>query len=216
MTKKLTCIFFLVFISLASVLASPQDTTYKVLRDTALLRSRITTYSMNLLTLESSFVQWKYMSVLTEPSKSNGYFCFKNRGKVRWEYIEPFKYLVVINNDRLYLKDDNKIRSFEMTSSKSFVALSSGLGKLLQGDIYDKKGEFTFKYFENDVSYKIVLVPVTKELKKIFLGIQLYFDKKLFSVSKVVMIELSGDKTEIEFTDRKINEGVDDAKFMIK
>jgi outer membrane lipoprotein-sorting protein len=216
MTKKLIGIFFLTFITLTAVLASPSDTTYKALKDTSLLRSRITTYSKNLLTLESSFVQWKYMSVLTEPSKSNGYFCFKNPGKVRWEYIDPFKYLVVINNDRLYMKDDKKIKSFEMTSSKSFVALSSGLGKLLQGDIYDKKSEFACKYFENESSYKVVLLPLTKELKKVFKGIQLYFDKKLFSVSRVVMIELSGDKTEIEFTGRKINEGVDDAKFSIK
>jgi outer membrane lipoprotein-sorting protein len=216
MTKKLICIFFLLVVSLTSLWASPPDTTFKALKDTALLRSRITTYSKNLSTLESSFVQRKYMSVLTEPSKSSGYFCFKNPGKVRWEYSEPFKYLVVINNDRLYLKDDNKTRSFEMTSSKSFVALSSGLGKLLQGDIYDKKNEFTCKYFENELSYKVVLVPVTKELKKVFLAIQLYFDKKLFSVSRVVMIELSGDKTEIEFTSRKINEGVDDSKFSIK
>jgi outer membrane lipoprotein-sorting protein len=216
MTKKLIGIFFLTFVCLTTVLASPPDTTYKALKDTALLRSRITTYSKNLLTLESSFVQWKYMSVLTEPSKSNGYFCFKNPGKVRWEYIDPFKYLVVISNDRLYLKDDNKTRSFEMTSSKSFVALSSGLGKLLQGDIYDKKSEFSCKYFENELSYKLVLLPTTKELKKVFKGIQLYFDKKLFSVFRVVMIELSGDKTEIEFTNRKINEGVDDEKFSIK
>lgn len=216
MTKKLIGIFFLTFVALTSLWASPPDTTYKALKDTALLRSRITTYSKNLLTLESSFVQWKYMSVLTEPSKSNGYFCFKNPGKVRWEYIDPFKYLVVINNDRLYMKDDKKIKSFEMTSSKSFVALSSGLGKLLQGDIYGKQSEFNCKYFENDLSYKVVLLPLTKDLKKVFKGIQLYFDKKLFSVSRVVMIELSGDKTEIEFTGRKINEGVDDAKFSIK
>ncbi len=216
MTKKLIGIFFLTFVSLTSLWASQPDTTYKALKDTALLRSRITTYSRNLFTLESSFVQWKYLSVLTEPSKSNGYFCFKNPGKVRWEYVDPFKYLVVINNDRLYLKDDNKTRSFEMTSSKSFVALSSGLGKLLQGDIYDMKSEFSCKYFENDMSYKVVMLPLTKELRKVFKGIQLYFDKKLFSVSRVVMIELSGDKTEIEFTSRRINEGVDDSKFSIK
>jgi outer membrane lipoprotein-sorting protein len=155
MTKKLIGIFFLAIVSLPSVFASQPDTTYKVLKDTALLRSCITTYSKNLLTLESSFVQWKYMSVLTEPSKSTGYFCYKNPGNVRWEYTEPFKYLVVINNDRLYLKDDNKTRSFEMTSGKAFIAMSSGLGKLLQGDIFGNKTDFDCKYFENEENYKL-------------------------------------------------------------
>lgn len=216
MTKKLIGLFLLNFVSLASLWASPPDTTYRALKDTAALRTRIIAYSNNLQTIESNFVQMKYMSVLTEPSQSTGYFCFKNPGKVRWEYMEPFKYLVVISNNRLYLKDENKTKSFEMTSSKSFVALSSGLGKLLQGDIYGTKGEFAFRYFENEQSYKIVLLPQTKELKKVFRSVHLYFDKKLFSVSGVVMIELSGDITKIEFTDRRINSGLDDAKFNIK
>jgi outer membrane lipoprotein carrier protein len=216
MTKKLACIIFVTFISIASVFAIPQDTTYKVLKDTAHLKSLVSNYSKNLLTLESNFVQMKYLSVLTEPSRSSGYFCFKSPGMVRWEYTEPFKYLVVINNDRLFLKDNNKIKSYEMNSSKAFVALSSGLGKLLQGDIFDNKTEFACKYFENEVNYKLILVPKKKELKKIFSSILLYFDKKQFSVSRVVMVELSGDKTEIEFTERKINEGMTDEKFNIR
>jgi outer membrane lipoprotein-sorting protein len=216
MTKKRIGIFLLVFISFASLSASPSDTTYKVIKDTTLLRSKISAYSKNLLTLECSFIQLKYLSVLTEASKSKGYFCFKNPGMVRWEYTEPFKYLVIINNDRLFLKDDNKTRSYEMTSGKAFVAMSAGLGKLLHGDIFENKADFACKYFENDGNYKLALVPKTKELKKIFSSILLLFDKKQFSVSKVVMIELSGDKTEIVFTDRKINEGMADDKFKIR
>jgi outer membrane lipoprotein-sorting protein len=90
------------------------------------------------------------------------------------------------------------------------------LGKLLQGDIFNNKADFACKYFENDANYKLVLIPEEKELKKIFSSIMLYFDKKLFSVSRVEMIEVSGDKTEIEFTGRKINQGVSDDKFNIR
>jgi outer membrane lipoprotein-sorting protein len=216
MIKKITCSLLLTFFSLTTLMATSSDTTYKVLKDTALLRSKISAYSKNLLTLESSFIQFKYLSVLTEPSRSNGHFCFKNPGMVRWEYTEPFKYLVIVNNDRLFMKDDNKTKSYEMTSSKAFVAMSSGLGKLLHGDIFENKTDFACKYYENEVNYKLVLVPKAKELKKIFSSILLFFDKKQFSVSKVVMIELSGDKTEIEFTDRKINEGIADDKFNIR
>jgi outer membrane lipoprotein-sorting protein len=216
MTKKLIGIFFLVFISYVSVSATPSDTTYIALKDTALLKSRIISYSGSLNTLECNFIQLKYLSVLTEPSKSNGHFSFKNPGMVRWEYNDPFKYLVIINNDRLFLKDDKKTKSFEMTSGKAFVALSSAFGKLLHGDIFENKTDFACKYFENDRNYKLVLFPKAKELKKIFSSILLFFDKKQFSVSKVVMNELSGDKTEIEFTDRKINEGIAVDRFIIR
>jgi len=213
MIHKLTLLFCLIVISAGSLLASPADTTYKVLNDTATLNTRIRAYSKNLKTIECSFVQMKYMSVLTQPSKSNGYFCFKNPGMVRWEYDDPFKYLVIISNNRIYMKDDNKTKSYDMTSSKAFVVLTSNLGKLLQGSVFDNKSDFTCSYYENDASYKLVLIPKVKALKSFFSSINLFFDKKLFSVSRIVMNEIKGDKTIIDFTDRKINEGVADSKF---
>ena len=200
-------------ISASSLFAAVNDTTYKVLTDTATLNGHIRTYSKNLQTIESNFVQMKTMSVLRTPSKSVGYFCFKNPGMVRWEYTDPFKYLVVINNNRLYMTDDNKTKSFDMTSTKSFVVLTSNLGKLLQGSVFDNKSDFSCSYYENDNTYKLILTPKVKTLKAYFSNIVLYFDKKNFSVSRVVMLEIKGDKTEIIFNDRKINEGISDDKF---
>jgi outer membrane lipoprotein-sorting protein len=216
MLKNLVFFFCLTYIAADAIYASPADTTFRLIKDTASLNVRIRNYSKNLLTLQSDFVQMKYMSVLRDPSRSTGYFCFKNPGMVRWEYTDPFKYLVIINNNRLYMKDDKKNSSFDMSSGKAMVAMSSGLGKMLQGNIFDNKSDFSCSYYENDQAYKLALVPNIKTLKKYFSSITLYFDKKVFSVSRVVMFELNGDKTVIEFNDRKINEAVPDTKFSIK
>ena len=216
MSKK--PLYFLCLILLAAIpaLAATPDTTFKVLQDTASLNARIRAYSENLQTIESNFTQLKYMSVLTEPSKSTGYFCYKNPGRVRWEYLEPFTYLVVINNNRFEMKDGGKTTSYNMASTKAFVAMSAGFGELLKGNIFNKTSDFSCQYYENGLTYKLILVPNAKALKKYFNSIVLYFDKKLFSVSRVVMIEWKGDRTDIEFTGRKINEGLADDMFIIK
>ena len=86
----------------------------------------------------------------------------------------------------------------------------------MQGNVLDDKNDFACNYFENDLNYKLVLTPKSKELKGFFSRVILYFDKKQFSVSRVVLVEISGDKTDIEFTERKINLGIPDDKFLLQ
>ena len=195
--------------------AAPSDTIYRALKDTAGLKVLVNNYSKNLVTLESNFTQLKYLSVLTEPNISKGYFCFKS-GAIRWEYTVPFAYLIIINNNRLFVVDDKKSNSFDLSASKAFMALNASLGKIMQGNVLNDAKDFSCRYFENETTYKLILSPKDKDLKSFFNQIVIYFDKKLFSVSRVVMIELSGDQTDIEFLNRKINAPIPDEKFNVK
>ena len=214
--KLIYSIIAFLVVGISATFASPADTTYTVLKDTTALKTRVNTYSKNLTTIESNFTQKKYMSVLTEPSESNGYFCYKNGTMIRWEYIEPFKYLIVINNGRLAVHDENKTNSYDLTSNKAFLEMNSKLGKILQGNVFIDQNDFACMFFENSQNYKLVLTPKAKAHTGFFSRVILYFDKKIFSVSRVVILELSGDKTDIEFTDRKINSPVPDEKFNLQ
>lgn len=212
--------FFITFLWLSlyynAFSVTPPDTAYKVLVDTIMLKTRIKNYSNNLQSIESNFTQKKYLSVLTEPSKSAGNFCFKEPSMVRWEYTEPFKYLLLIRDNRLYVLDNNKSKSYNTTSSKAFVALNSIMGNLLRGSVFENKADFFCKYYENTFNFKIVLVPRMNELKNYFNSIIIYFDKKLFSVSRLTLIEKKGDTTDLEFINRKINESISEEKFNIR
>lgn len=216
MYKTIIKIITVFFLTINIACAAGGDTTYRSLKDTIFFKKTLADYSEKLSTIESDFVQEKYMRILTTPVESDGYFCYKNGVMIRWEYVTPFSYIIVINNGRMSIRDENKTNSYDLTASQSFIKLNAFLGKILQGDVLTDKNDFSYAYFENDLYYKLVLKPKSKDIKVFFNEIVLYFEKKMFSVARVVMREVSGDKTDITFKNRKINTEIPDEKFILK
>lgn len=216
MNKISVKIFLVLLFCSVAVRAAVVDTAYKTMKDTVLFKSKLKAYTSNLATIECDFVQQKYMSILTEPVASNGYFAYKNGVMIRWEYTEPFSYLIIINNGRMFIKDDEKKNSFDLTASESFNKLNSILAKILKGNVLDDKKDFNCNYYENEFNYKLVLKPKAKDIKGFFKEIVLFFEKKFFSVARVQLNEVSGDRTDIFFNNRKINGEITDDKFILK
>ncbi|HNW69465.1 MAG TPA: outer membrane lipoprotein carrier protein LolA [Bacteroidales bacterium] len=216
MNRILVNITLILLFSSATVMSAVPDTSYKTMKDTVLFKNRLKAYTSDLATIECDFVQQKYMSILTEPVASNGYFCYKNGVMIRWEYTEPFNYLIIINNGRMFIKDDEKKNSFDLTASESFNKLNAILAKILKGNVLDDKKDFSCNYYENELNYKLVLKPKAKDIKVFFKEIVLFFEKKFFSVARVQLNEVSGDKTDIFFNNRKINGEIPDEKFILK
>lgn len=216
MTRIAVKIFLVLLFCSVAVRAAVTDTSYKTMKDTVLFKSKLKAYTSDLATIESDFIQQKYMSILTEPVASKGYFAYKNGVMIRWEYTEPFSYLIIINNGRMFIKDDEKKNSFDLTASESFNKLNTILAKILKGNVLDDKNEFSCTYLENDLNYKLVLKPKAKDIKGFFKEIVLFFEKKLFSVARVQLNEVSGDRTDIFFNNRKINGEIPDEQFILK
>lgn len=216
MTRISSTILIVLLFSSGAVMSAVPDTSYKTMKDTTLFKSKLKAYTSDLSTIECDFVQQKYMSILTEPVASNGYFCYKNGVMIRWEYTEPFHYLIIINNGRMFIQDDEKKNSFDLTASESFNKLNTILAKILQGNVLDDKNDFSCLYYENELNYKLVLKPKSKDIKGFFKEIVLFFEKKLFSVARVQLNEVSGDRTDILFNNRKINGEIPDDKFNLK
>lgn len=216
MNKISVKIFLVLLFCSVAVRAAVLDTAYKTMKDTVLFKSKLKAYTSDLATIECDFVQQKYMSILTEPVASNGYFAYKNGVMIRWEYTKPFSYLIIINNGRMFIKDDEKKNSFDLTASESFNKLNTILAKILKGNVLDDKKDFSCNYYENELNYKLVLKPKAKDIKGFFKEIVLFFEKKLFSVARVQLNEVSGDRTDIFFINRKINGEIPDNKFILK
>lgn len=213
-----TILQFIIILLLAvnTSLAGTPDSTYRLMRDTLTFRSLLKSYTTGLKSLECDFVQKKSMNIFTEPVVSQGYFCYKDAVMVRWEYKDPFQYLVIINNGRMFIKDNDKTNTFDLTTSESFTKLNTILGKILQGNVLNDKNDFSCSFYENDLNYKLVLVPKAKDIRNFIKDIDLYLEKKQFSVSRLLLDEVSGDNTDILFNNRKINIEISDDKFIVK
>jgi outer membrane lipoprotein-sorting protein len=214
MKKNIFVFSVLLFVSLASI-AIPADTSFNALSDTNAFLSKLKNYSASLSSLECNFTQCKYSEIFTEPDISEGYFCYKKPELVRWEYQKPDKYVVLISNNQVSIFEKNTVKNINMDAHKGLFSMVNQLGKVIQGDVFNYKNEFQFSYFENTTTYKVVLIPRIKSLKKYFVQLILLFDKKQFSVAQITMVEKKSEYTQISFHNRKINEPLKDELFKI-
>jgi outer membrane lipoprotein-sorting protein len=166
-------------------------------------------------TIKSQFIQEKHLSFLTENIISKGEFYFKNPGFLRWEYTEPFEYLIVFTDKNIFIKDEENISSFDTESNKLFSEINNIMTGTIHGNIFNDSQRFTIEYFENNQQYLLKLVPKMQEMKSMLQSILIFIDKSDLSVARIKMTESSDDYTSITFINRKLNTTIDHDKFDI-
>lgn len=188
---------------------------FKPMKDTALFKQKMEAQSKLISTMESDFTQEKYLSVMSENIISKGHFCFKKTNMLRWEYSSPYVYLIAINKDKMYIKDNGKVNKYDINSNKMFKSINEMMVNTVQGNLLNNK-DYKAKYFESDKNYLIELTPIQKAAKDFLKNILLYINKTDYAVEKVKMTEPSDDYTTIDFSNRKTNQPVSDEKFTVK
>jgi outer membrane lipoprotein-sorting protein len=134
---------------------------------------------------------------------------------LRWEYTDPYKYIIAINKDKMLIKDNNKITKYDINSNKMFKSINEMMMNTVQGNLLNNK-DYKPAYYESEKNYLVELTPVQKAAKDFLKNIYLYIDKTDYAVVKVKLTEPGDDYTTIDFTDRKTNQPIADEKFTVK
>lgn len=207
--------YFLFLFFVATGLLSAQS-SYKTLKDTTTFKQKVDKMSKETNSIESDFVQVKNLSVLSEKITSKGSFSFMKQNNLRWEYADPYKYIIVINKDKILIKDENsKVKKYDMNANKVFKEINDIMISCVNGDIL-RSNKFSMRYFENEKGYKLELTPLAKSMKESLKKINMYFDKNVTSVIKLEMVENGDDTTTIDFMNKKLNAPVSPDKFILK
>ena len=127
---KFKLAFPLLYFLLLSFLSFSQPPAgFKPIVDTLAFRQKMESQSKLITTIESDFVQEKYLSVMSEKIITKGHFLFKKVNMLRWEYTDPLKYLIAINKDKMYIKDNGKVNKYDIKDRKSTRLNSSHIQK---------------------------------------------------------------------------------------
>ncbi|MDF2436150.1 MAG: hypothetical protein K0Q95_526 [Bacteroidota bacterium] len=188
---------------------------FTAMKDTTAFKSKMEAQSKLTTTMESDFTQEKYLSVMSENIISKGHFCFKKTNMLRWEYLTPYTYMIVINKDKMFIKDNGKVNKYDINSNKMFKSINEMMVATVQGNLLNSK-DYKPKFYESDKFYLIELTPVQKATKDFLKNILLYINKNDYAVEKVKMTEPSDDYTSIDFSNRKTNQPIADEKFTVK
>jgi outer membrane lipoprotein-sorting protein len=153
--------------------------------------------------------------MLAEKIVSNGKFWFKKDNQVRMEYTTPFQYLMIINGNNIYIRDGQKENKVSTRSNKLFQQINKITMDCIRGTVLTNP-EYKTTAFENTQGYLIQLSPTAKALREFFKNINIFVSKKDYSVTKLELIEQSGDKTVITYLNKELNTNLPDALFAIK
>ena len=185
---------------------------YSPVADLVKFKTDFSAATQKTTSIKSDFVQEKNLSMLSEKITSKGKFWFKKESRVRMEYNQPFQYLMILNKDKVFVKDGQKENKVSTKSNKLFQQINQIMIDCMQGTTLNNP-DFKTRVFENKNNSLVELTPVTKGLKELFKNINVIVDKKDFSVSSIQMQEISGDNTIIRFTNKELNASIADALF---
>jgi outer membrane lipoprotein-sorting protein len=203
------------FICLTSFSAVAQYSGYKAVINTTSFRQEFTRVSQATQSIQCDFTQEKNLSMLSDKITSTGKFWFKRENKVKMEYVKPSYYLLVINGSNITTKDGQKESHISSKSNKTFEQVNKMMIDCVQGTVLDNKN-FNTRLFENERTYLVEMSPATKGMQGIFRTITLTVDKKDYSVTRMDMVEQSGDNTVINFLHKQTNVNIPDEVFSVK
>ena len=182
----------------------PASNPDKILAD--LRKSSLATSS-----IQADFKEEKFLSFLKEPEKSSGVFYFKKTDKMRWEQQTPFKYVILINGDKLRVQDGSKEKNVGAAGRMAGQIKQVMLG-LVNGDFQQSKA-FTQVCLESQDQYLVVLTPTNKRMRNVYSKINLAFPKNTLRLKELTFFEKGGDKSVMRFQNEKFNQPIADTIF---
>ena len=175
--------------------------------------AQLTEAAMGMKTMQCRFVQSKVSTMLAEPSVAEGTMHFASPDKMRWEYIMPYAFALVVNGDRIVKVTDGKAEVLDGKSGRMY----QGMVGLIMGSASGKKlfdtTVFDVVMYDEDAFWRAEMTPKRRDMKRMFSQLVFRFDKKTKGISRVEFKDAGGDLTSIHFEDIKLNEAIGEKVF---
>lgn len=177
---------------------------------------RLAAEAQTLQSIESDFIQQKYLDVFDEKVTSRGRFYYKKENKICLQYSRPLNYLIVINNARLKIVSDGKKSIMNLSSNKMMNQMQDMLTACMVGDLSKLSSNYQLSYFEDSQYYLVRIKPTNKAIQAYIAEMEIHLDKTDMSVCRLRLSETATNYTEYEFLNKKFNALTDENVFSVR
>jgi len=169
--------------------------------------------SANIKTIQSRFVQKKFMKILAKPLISEGRFYYVAPDSFRWEYLKPLRSVVIAYKDdtRRYILSGGKMIEDKTGGMQAMKIVLGEVAGWMSGK-FDQNPSFAATLKEG-TNTQITLTPVGKSMSGMIEKIEITVSKKAAAVKSVKIIENANAFTQIDFTDVEINKVISSSVF---
>jgi outer membrane lipoprotein carrier protein len=181
------------------------------------LMERVRLQQQDMKTLEAHFVQKRESSLLVSAEQSAGTFDYAAPDRVRWEYTSPNPISVLIDGGEMttWYRDLKKAERLKIGRYSNQVLKYMGASGSMQNLL--EYFSMTLKVPDRASDpYQLDLTPKLARIAKRVKAMTIWFDPETFLPARLRYVEGSGDATEYQFKDVKVNAPIPGERFVLK
>ena len=160
--------------------------------------NEITRNTVGIQSLSCQFTQTKQSSLLVDNAEAKGKMSYSRPKSMRWEYITPYSYALVVEGDSLSMTG-NGTASTNQKANRMMKEMSSLIIGSINGERLFDERTFSITIYEETGCYRVKMNPKRKDMQRMFQNITFLFGSDDYTVRSVVLTEKSGDATTINF-----------------
>ena len=199
---------------LMSMPASAGD--YGAVKDEQAFRKELIAKTSAVTSIQTRFVQEKYLSIFSTKVKSEGRFYWQKDDKICLDYQSPAKYRITIADDRIKTVSNGKSTVISAKGNPMMDQMSSLITSCMTGNLSAMGSGFKTRVQESAGDYRITITPLSQSVRSYIAKMEIYLDKKDLSVNRLVMYENETDYTGYVFTEKRFNETIPDSVFDVR
>ena len=174
---------------------------------------QLTQEAATMQSMQCRFVQQKTSMMLAEPSVAEGTMHYAAPDRMRWEYVKPYAFALVVNGERIVKVTDGKAEVLEGNAGRMYQGMVNLIMGSASGQNLFDKSVFDVVLYDDGSFWKAEMTPKRRDMKRMFSQLVFRFDKKTNGISRVEFVEAGGSLTSIRFEEIKVNEAIGEEKF---
>ena len=157
--------------------------------------------SSNITSMKCDIAQTRRIPLMDEPQKSSGTMIYIKPSRFSLDYTEPFAWKLKVDGDNIIMGTE----SAEGEAGRLFKGISSMILGCMSGEMLKDRRTFRVTVTDEGDQWKALLIPVRRDMKKMFSRIELGFDPDTRLLKRLRMEEAGGGSTEILISNVKLN-----------
>ena len=145
--------------------------------------------------------QTRRIPLMDEPQKSSGTMIYIRPSRFCLNYAEPFEWKLKVDGDNVMTGTETA----DGDAGRLFKGISGMILGCMSGDMLKDKRTFRVTVTDAGSEWKALLIPLRRDMKKMFSQIELGFDPNTHLLKRLTMDEAGGGSTEILISNVRLN-----------
>jgi len=166
-------------------------------------------------TVFTHFVQERHLSLFKEPLCSEGYLCFEQPGRIRWEVTAPYRSILVSDGSGVAQFEwvDERWKKLEIGLAAAMQNVVSQIAGVMKGQYARSGREYSVELANTEDGPVVTLVPQHAKMRKMIKAIEVHISADLKATRRVILRESTGDFTDIQFDQQIVNPRLPEGTF---